>query len=145
MEKHNHWGIIKSWDLEYGHVICCFSLVAFNNFSLYLVLSLWFVCVLLCFILGLSCMGFSVLPQLECSFPILVKLLAIISSNIFSGPFSLLLLGPLWCNVGKSNFVPEHTVKLINYLHTNISKPAIVRRVTYIQMQNVGMWKCTLY
>ena len=73
------------------HVICHFSLVAFNNLSLSLIfVSLITVC------LGVFLLGF-ILPGTLCaywtwltdSFPMLGKLSDIISSNIFSGPFSL--------------------------------------------------------
>ena len=39
------------------YVICCFSLAAFNIFSLYSILIVWLICVLACFPLDLSCMG----------------------------------------------------------------------------------------
>ena len=81
------------------YVICHFSLVAFNNLSL----SLLFVN-LIAMCLGVFLLGF-ILPGTLCtswtwvaiSFPMLGKFSTIISSNIFSGPFSLslLLLGPL--------------------------------------------------
>ena len=79
------------------YVICHFSLVAFNNFSLSLIfVSLITAC------LGVFLLGF-ILPGTLCaswtwvaiSFPMLGNFSAIISSNIFSGPFSLFLLGPL--------------------------------------------------
>ena len=44
---------------------------------------------------------------LTISFPMLGKFSAIISSNIFSGPFFLLLLGPYSVNVGAFNVAPE--------------------------------------
>ena len=73
------------------YVICHFSLVAFNNFSL----SLTYVN-LITMSLGVFLLGF-ILPGTLCasltwvaiSFPMLGKFLTIISSNIFSGPFSL--------------------------------------------------------
>ena len=73
------------------YVICCFSLVAFNNFSL----SLTFVS-LITVGLGVFLLGF-ILPGTLCAswtsvaipFPTLGKFSAIISSNIFSGSFSV--------------------------------------------------------
>ena len=51
------------------HVICHFSLVAFNNFSLSLIFVNLITCVLTYFSLGLSCLGLSVLPVLGWLFP----------------------------------------------------------------------------
>ena len=73
------------------YVICHFSLVVFNNFSL----SLIFVN-LITMCLGMFFLGF-ILPGTLCSswtwvaifFPMLWKFSTIISSNIFLGPFSL--------------------------------------------------------
>ena len=73
------------------YVICCFSLVAFNIFSLCL---FFFSLINMC--LRMFLLGF-ILPGTLCtswtwviaSFPLLGKFSAIISSNIFSGPFSL--------------------------------------------------------
>ena len=73
------------------YVICYFSLFAFNNFSL----SLIFVN-LITMCLGMFLLGF-ILPGTLCaswtwvaiSFPMLGKFSTLISSNIFSGPFSL--------------------------------------------------------
>ena len=81
------------------HVICCYSLVAFNIFSLNLIfVSLISMCLavfLLEFILyGVLCDSST---WVNVSFPIFGKFLVIISSNIFSGPFFLLLLELLWC------------------------------------------------
>ena len=89
--------IEKSADSLMGvplYVICCFSLVAFNILSLSLIfVNLITVC-LTVFLLGF------ILPRtlyaswtcLSISFPMLGKFSALISSNIFSGPFSLSLL-----------------------------------------------------
>ena len=72
------------------HVICCFSLVAFNIFSLYLIfVSLITVC------LGVFLLA-SILPGAPCpsvtwvtvSFPMVGRFSTIISSYIFSDPFS---------------------------------------------------------
>ena len=73
------------------YVICSFSLAAFNIFSLYLTFdSLVNMCLgvfLLGFILyGTLCTSW---PWVVISVPMLGKFLTIISSNIFSGPFSL--------------------------------------------------------
>ena len=70
-------------------VICHFSLVAFNILLLSLILSeIWYIS-----------------PLLTISFLMLGKFSAIISSNIFSGLFSLLLHA--YMNVGAFNVVPE--------------------------------------
>ena len=73
------------------YVICCFSLVVFNILSLPLIfVSLIAMCLhvfLFGFILsGTLCASWT---WLIISFPTLGKFSAIISSNIFSGPFSL--------------------------------------------------------
>ena len=93
------------------YTVCCFNLVAYNIFSL----SLIFV-TLITVRLGAFLPGF-ILPGIHCiswtwvtiSFPILGKFSAIISSNIFSCPFSLSLL--LWepynTNVDVFDIVPE--------------------------------------
>uniref|UniRef100_A0A8C6BAV5 Uncharacterized protein n=1 Tax=Monodon monoceros TaxID=40151 RepID=A0A8C6BAV5_MONMO len=73
------------------YVICHFSLVAFINFSLYLIFVNLIAMCLHVFLLGF------LLPGTLCaswtwvtiSSPMLGKFLTIISSNIFSGPFSL--------------------------------------------------------
>ena len=90
------------------YVICHFSLVAFNNFSL----SLSFVnLITMCFsmfLLGVTCLGLSELPGLGWLFPFpLGKFLTVISSNIFSGPFSLFFWDPYNVKVGSFNVVPE--------------------------------------
>ena len=81
------------------YVICHFSPTAFNNFSLSLIFAN-----LITMCLGMFLLGFILYGTLctswtwvAISFPMLGKFSAIISSNIFSGPFSLslLLLGPL--------------------------------------------------
>ena len=71
------------------YVICCFSLVTFNIFSLYLIFdSLINIC------LGMFFLGFIIYWTLctswiwmSISFPILGKFSTIISSNIFADPF----------------------------------------------------------
>ena len=68
------------------YVTCCFSLAAFNIFSLCLILLVWFICVLACFSLGLFCMGFSVLLGLDYFLFHDRKFLTIISLKIFSDP-----------------------------------------------------------
>ena len=73
------------------YVICCISLAAFNNFSL----SLFFAnLIIMC--LGMFLLGFILYGTLcaswtwmAISFPTLGNFSTIISSNIFSGPFSL--------------------------------------------------------
>ena len=78
------------------NVICHFSPIAFNILYLSLIfVSLITVC-LSVFILGFILPGTlsASWTWLTVSFPMLGTFLAITSSNIFSGPFSLLLLGP---------------------------------------------------
>ena len=90
----------KSADYLVGiplYVICCFSLAAFNIFSLYLI----FVRLInMCFSLFL--LGFTMCGTLCASwtwviisFPVLGKFSTLISSNIFSDLSLFLLLGPL--------------------------------------------------
>ena len=80
-------------------VICCFSIAAFNNYSLCLIfVNLINMC------LGVFYLGFILfgtlwvsLTWVAISFPILGKFSTIISSSIFSWPFFLfLILGLLW-------------------------------------------------
>ena len=79
-------------------VICCFSLAAFNIYSLCLIfVDLINMC------LGVFHLGFILVGTLwvswtwvTISFPILGKFSAITSLSIFSWPFCLLLLGPVW-------------------------------------------------
>ena len=73
------------------YVICHFSLAAFNNFSLSLIFA-----TLITMCLGVFLVGFILYGTLctswtwvAFSFPTLGKFSTIISSNIFSGPFSL--------------------------------------------------------
>ena len=92
------------------YIICHFSLVAFNNFPL----SLIFVNLIIMH-LGMFLLGF-ILPGTLCaswtwvaiSFPMLGNFSTIISSNIFSVPFSLFSFwDPYNVNVGAFNVVPE--------------------------------------
>jgi len=79
------------------YVICCFSIAAFNILTLCLVfVSLISMC------LGMFLLGFILYGTLRASwscltisFSMLGKFSTIISSKIFSYPFSLFLLGPL--------------------------------------------------
>ena len=91
-------------------VICCFSLSAFNIYSLCLIfINLINVC------LGVHHLGFILFGILwvswtwvAISFPILGKVSAIISSSVFSWPsFCLCLLGLYDLNVGMFNIVSE--------------------------------------
>ena len=73
------------------YVICHFSLAAFNTFSLSLIFA-----TLITMCLGVFLLGFIVYGTLcaswtwlAISFPMLGKFSTIMSSNIFSGPFSL--------------------------------------------------------
>ena len=82
------------------YVICHFSLVAFNNFSLSLIFANLITICLCTFLLGFILYGTlcASWTWVAISFPMLGKFLTIISSNIFSGPFSLSSpLGPLEC------------------------------------------------
>ena len=84
-----------SWYL-YGtsmYVICSFSLTAFNIVSLIFVILIT-VC-LGVFFFGLILCGIICASQtwVTLSFPRLAKFLTIMSSDMFSGPFSLLFLG----------------------------------------------------
>ena len=88
-ERRPRFGVMRT--------ICRFSYVAFSILSLFLIfVSLITVCLsvfLLGFILpGTLCASWT---WLTISFPMFGKFSGIISSNIFSGPFSLLLLGLL--------------------------------------------------
>ena len=103
------------------HVICCFSFAAFNNFSLYLFLIVWLICVLACFSLDLSCMGLC--PSctwVTISFPLLRKFSTIISSNIFLVPlfFSSSFWDPYNLNVGTFNVVPEFSETVLKSFHS---------------------------
>ena len=78
------------------NVICCFSLIALNIFSLHLI----FVSLIIMY-LGVLRVGFILYGTpwapwtwVTLTIPMLGKFSAIISSSIFSDPFSL-LLGPL--------------------------------------------------
>ena len=75
----------------------CFSRVDFNIFSYLIFVNLINMC------LGVFLLEFILHGNL--SFPMLGNFSAIISLTIFSGPFSLLLLGPQNVNVGVFNVV----------------------------------------
>ena len=89
------------------YVICCFSLGAFNILSLSLIFIIFLLCVLVHPSLGLSCLGLCVSwTELIIFFPMLVKFSAIISSNIFSGPFCLFSFwDPYNANVGAFTII----------------------------------------
>ena len=72
------------------YVICHFSLVAFNIFSLSLIFVNLITMCLGVFLLGFILPGtlFASWTQLTVSFPMLGNFSAIITSNIFSGPFT---------------------------------------------------------
>ena len=95
------------------YVICCFSLVTFYILSLSLIfVSLITMCLdmlLPGFILpGTLCAS---LTWLTISFPMLGKFSAIISSNIFSGPFSL--------------YFPSGTPKMQMFIHLMLSQRSL--------------------
>ena len=74
-----------------------FSLVVFNIFSLSLILVNLITMGFTMFLLGLNLNGTlcTSWTWVTVSFPMLRKFSAVISSNVVSGHFSLLLLGPL--------------------------------------------------
>ena len=74
------------------YVICHFSLVAFNILSLSLIFVILITVCLSVFLLGFILLGTlcASWTWLTISFPMSGKFSAIISSNIFSGPFSLI-------------------------------------------------------
>ena len=99
-------------------VICCFSLVAFNIFSLYLIFDSF---VNMC--LGVCLLGFILYGTLYASwswvtisFPMLGTFSTIISSNIFSDPFFFLFSfwDPYNLNVGAFILVPEVSETVCN-------------------------------
>ena len=102
------------------YVICCFSLAAFNIFSLYLIFdSLIIMCLgvfLHGFILyGTLCASWT---SLIISFPILGKFSTIISSNIFSLSFFLFFFwDPYNLNVGAFN-ISEVCETVLNSFHS---------------------------
>ena len=73
------------------YIICHFSLVAFNNFSLSLIFVSLITMCLSMFLLGFILPGtlFASSRWVAISFPMLGKFSTIISSNVFSGSFSL--------------------------------------------------------
>ena len=99
------------------YVICCFSLAAFNTFSLYVIFdSLINMCLdvfLLGFILyGTLCTSWTCLTL---SFPMLGTFLSIISSNIFSDPLFLFFYWDTYnSNVGVFNIVPDISETVLN-------------------------------
>ena len=103
------------------YVICCFSLAAFNIFSLNLIFdSLINMCLrvfLLGFILGTLCASWT---WVAISLPMLGKFSTIIPSNIFSGPFSLFFFfwDPYNLIAGVFNFVPEVSETVLNSFHS---------------------------
>ena len=82
-------------------------------------ISVCLVVLLLGFILpGTLCASWT---WLTISFPMFGKFSGIISSNIFSGPFSLLLLGPQHnVNIGAFNVVPEEFVCMSSSLEKHL-------------------------
>ena len=88
----------------------------------------------LCISLSLSCMGISVLPQ---QLPILGKFSAIVSSSIFSGPFSLFFFrDPYDVNVGMITVVPEVSwivsiIFILFSLFFYVSVISIIFQLTY--------------
>ena len=104
------------------YVICRFSLVAFNNFSLSLIFAN-----LISMCLGVFLLGFILYGSLcaswtwvAISFPMLGKFSTIIFSNIFSGPFSLSSPSgtPYNANVVEFNVVPEVSETVLNSFHS---------------------------
>ena len=89
------------------YVICGFSLAAFNILSLSLFFVILFTVSLDMFLFGLALYGTLCASWLgTVSFPGLRKFSTIISSNIFSAPFSLLLWDPYETNISALYVVP---------------------------------------
>ena len=103
-------------------VICCFSLAAFNIFSLYLIFdSLIHMC-LGVFLLGFILYGTLYAPWtwLTISFLMLGNFSTIISSNIFSDPFLFLFFfwDPYNPSFGAFNVVPGVSETVLNSFHS---------------------------
>ena len=97
----------------------CMFLVAFNIFFLKKLWSIWLLCVLISFYLGLYCVGSLCFLDLSVCFPMLGKISAISSSSVSSGSLSLSLLllgGPYNANVGTFNIVPAAAKSIQSYL-----------------------------
>ena len=101
-------------------VICCFSLAAFNIFSLYLIFDNLINMCLGVFLLGFILYG--TLPFLDLIDYFLThirKFSTIISSNIFSVPFFFLFFwDPYNSNVVAFNVVPEVSEIVLNSFHS---------------------------
>jgi len=81
--------------------------------------SIWLLCVLVSFYLGLYCVGSLCFLDLSVCFPMLGKISAISSSSVSSGSLSLSLLllgGPYNANVGTFNIVPAAAKSIQSYL-----------------------------
>ena len=101
--------------------ISCFSLAAFNIFSLYLIFVIWLIYVLVCFSLDVSSLGLCASwTWLTISFHILRKLSIIISSNIYSVPFFFFFFfcNPYNLNAGVFNVVSEVSQPVLNSFHS---------------------------
>ena len=124
--------LITLWGIPL-YVICCFSPVPFNVFYLYLVfVSLINMC-LGVFLFGFILYGLSAFwTWLTISFPILGKFLTIISSNIFSSPFSFFSF--FWyhynSNVGAFYVVPE-SLRLSSFLFIHFSLFCSMAEISY--------------
>ena len=71
------------------YIICCFSLVAFNNFSLPLIWSICLLCVSVCSYLGLFCLGLCCLYLIDCFLSRVREIFSYyVFKYFFSGPFS---------------------------------------------------------
>ena len=103
------------------YIICCFSLAAFNIFSLYLIFDSLVNMCLGVFPIGFVLYGtlYTSSTWLTISFPILVNFSTIISSNIFSSPFLFLFFfwDPYNLNIGAFNVVPEVSETVLNSFH----------------------------
>ena len=111
--------VAKSTDSLMGvpFYVCCFSLVALNVLCLSNFCQFAYMC------LGVALLGF-ILPAalyafwtwLAISFSMLGKFSALISSNIFSVPFSLLLLGTLIMQMFLCLMLSQGSLMLSSFL-----------------------------
>ena len=109
------------------HVICCFSLFAFNIFSLYLIFDSLINMCLGMFSLTLSCMGISVFPGLDYFLSHVREVCLYNFFKYFLRPFLFLYFfwDPYYSNVGAFSVVPEGSETLLNSFHSFFLYPAL--------------------